>query len=208
MNSSSVAWTPFAGVLRRCARMSGLLILLTGSGMFSARADGASPVLDDYSDATRNRNGVERLLIDDRTAGGKSQATQHCENGQLEMRGTLAPGRGVPAFISLVSPLSRDGAPRDLSAYQGVRLRVKVTQGLLCVQVSSTGITNFDYHTSAPIPGGRGEFQEVRIPFKDMKRAWSEPLPLNLKTVTSVNLVSFGMARDSFAYTVDELGFY
>jgi hypothetical protein len=54
----------------------------------------------------------------------------------------------------------------------------------------------------------RGEFQEVRVPFKEMKRAWSEQIALNLKSITSVNLVSFGMAKDTFAYEVNEIGFY
>ena len=31
---------------------------------------------------------------------------------------------------------------------------------------------------------------------------------MSLKKLTSVNLISFGMAKDSFAYEVDELGFY
>jgi hypothetical protein len=31
---------------------------------------------------------------------------------------------------------------------------------------------------------------------------------LNLKSITSVNLVSFGLAKDVFAYEVDEIGFY
>ena len=74
--------------------------------------------------------------------------------------------------------------------------------------MSSSEIANFDYHTGAPIAGKRGEFQEVRIPFKEMKRAWSEQTVLNLKSITSVNLVSFGLARDAFAYEVDEIGFY
>lgn len=174
----------------------------------SASAEGVAKVLDDYSDPTRNRCGVERLLIDDRTAGSKSKATVACENGILRVQGDLVPGRGVPAFISQVSLLSPEGKGRDLSGYQGIRLRVKVIKGILCVQVASSEINNFDYHTGAPIAGGRGEFQEVRIPFKDMKRAWSEQKTLNLKSATSVNLVSFGMARDAFAYEVDELGFY
>ncbi|MFO1458140.1 MAG: CIA30 family protein [Verrucomicrobiota bacterium] len=187
--------------------MPSLLLLLppfTGS----ASAEGVAWVLDDYSDPKLNRYGVERLLIDDRTAGSKSKATLSCEKGILRVQGDLVPGRGVPAFISQVSLLAPEGKARDLSGYQGIRLRVKVIKGILCVQIGSTEITNFDYHTSAPIAGGRGEFQEVRMPFKDMKRAWSEPTALNLGSITSVNLVSFGMARDAFAYEVDELGFY
>lgn len=181
---------------------------LLAFGSTAAQAAAAPMLLDDYSDSTRNRNGFERLLIDDKAAGSRSQATQKCENGVLAVKGDLVPGRGVPAFISQVSLLSADGKPKDLTGYQGVRLRVKVTKGILCVQVGSSEIDNFDYHTGAPIAGKRGEFQEVRIPFKDMKRAWSEQIVLNLKSITSVNLVSFGMAKDAFAYEVDEIGFY
>jgi hypothetical protein len=165
-------------------------------------------VLDDYSDPKTNRNGVERILINDQAAGSRSQATQTCERGVLTVKGDLVPGRGVPAFISAVSPLTADGKPKDLSAYEGVRLRVKVVKGSVIVQVASTDIQNFDYHSGAPIAGKRGEFQEVRIPFKEMKRAWSEQTALNLKTITSINLVTFGVARDSFEYAVDEIGFY
>ena len=169
----------------------------------------AAPLLlDDYSDPTRNKNGVERLLVDDKKAGSTSQATQKCESGVLSVKGDLVPGRGVPAFISHVSLLSADGKPKDLTGYQGVRLRVKVTKGILCVQVASSEIDNFDYHTSAPIAGKRGEFQEVRIPFKEMKRGWSKQTVLNPKSITSVNLVSFGLSKDAFAYEMDEIGFY
>ena len=185
-----------------------LITALFAFGSIAVQAATAPMLLDDYSDPTRNKNGVERLLIDDKALGSKSQATQKCENGVLSVKGDLVPGRGVPAFISEVSLLSADGKPKDLTGCQGVRLRVKVTKGILCVQVSSSEIANFDYHTGAPIAGKRGEFQEVRIPFKEMKRAWSEQTVLNLKSITSVNLVSFGLAKDAFAYEVDEIGFY
>lgn len=174
----------------------------------AAQAASSPKLLDDYSDPTRNKNGVQRLLIDDKGAGSKSQATQKCENGVLSVKGELVPGRGVPAFISQVTMLSSDGKPQDMTGCQGIRLRVKVTKGILCVQVGSSEIDNFDYHTGAPIMGKRGEFQEVRIPFKEMKRGWSAQTALNLKSITSVNLVSFGMAKDAFAYEVDEIGFY
>lgn len=165
-------------------------------------------MLDDYSDPVLNRKGVKRLLIDDKTAGSMSKATLKVENGLLSVKGELVPGRGVPAFISQVSLLTTNGSPVDLTGHQGVRLKVKVTRGILVVQVASSEITNFDFHSGAPLSGKPGEFQEIRVPFKDMKRAWSEQTTLNLKTITSVNLVSFGLARDTFAYEVDEIGFY
>lgn len=174
----------------------------------SAQAAATPLLLDDYSEAKRNKYGAERLLIDDKAAGSQSRATVICEDGVLSVNGDLVPGRGVPAFISAVSLLSAEGKPKDMTGYEGVRLRVKVIKGVLSVQVATSTITNFDYHASAPIVGNGGDFQQVWIPFKDMKRAWSEQTALNLKTVTSVNLVSFGSSRAAFAYQVDEIGFY
>lgn len=185
----------------------------TLAALLAFTALGASPalaplLLDDYSDPIKNRHGLERMLVNDKTVGSASTATVKCENGVLAVKGDLVPGRGAPAFISQVSLLNAGGKAKDLTGFTGVRLKVKVTKGILCVQVASTEVTNFDYHTSTPIAGARGGFQEVRIPFKDLKRAWSEQTALNAKTVTSVNLVSFGMTPDSFAYEVDEIGFY
>jgi hypothetical protein len=176
-------------------------------GGTTARAAGVPALLDNFSDAHRNAAGNERIVVTDKDAGGSSRATQTCENGVLAVQGELQPGRGMPAFISLVSLLAPDGKAQDVSAYEGVRLRVKIKAGMLSVQVGSSEIQNFDYPTSAPIARS-DDFKEVRIPFKDLKRGWSEQIPLNLKTVTCVNLVAAGMAKGAFAYEVDEIGFY
>lgn len=183
-------------------------VVLAATGAAPKSGSGPGPLLDDYSDPRVNRRGVERISVDDKELGGRSKATVTCENGLLSVKGNLLPGRGVPAFVSQVSLLAAGGKPGDLTGYDGVKLRVKVLQGSLAVQVASTGVTNFDYHTSAPIPGTRGEFQEVRIPFKDLRRGWSPQVPLDLRTITSIQLVSFGMGAGSFAYQMDDLGFY
>ena len=80
----------------------------------SARAAATPLLLDDYADPKRNRNGAERLLIDDQAAGSQSRATVKCETGVLSVHGDLVPGRGVPAFISAVSLLSAQGDPKDM----------------------------------------------------------------------------------------------
>lgn len=180
----------------------------SNDGSVSTQASNISRLLDDYSDPVRNSPGAERLLIDDKTTGSKSWADQKIDNGVLSVTGELIPGRGVPAFISVVSPLAADGNPENLSDYEGVRIVVKVTQGMLCVQVASSVIDNYDYHTSAPISGAENEFKEILLPFTDLKRAWSGQTRLDLKSITSVNLVSFGVARQAFAYHVDEISFY
>ena len=164
-------------------------------------------LVDDFANPDQTVRGAPRLLFTDKDAGSQSQATQRCENGVLLVQGTLTPGRGAPAFISIPLLLTPNAQPQDLGASTGVRLKVKLAQGSLSVQVASTDVTNFDYH-SAPVVAKRGEFAEVRVPFKDLKRAWSEQTPLNAQAVTSVNLVVFGMAPGAFAYEVDEIGFY
>jgi hypothetical protein len=182
------------------------LFITIALSALSARVDAAvSAVLDDFSNA--KRFGGERPLVTDKDLGSQSHATQTCEAGVLAVQGELVPGRGVPAFISVPLLLASDMSAQDMSAYQGVRLRVKVKQGMLSVQVASADIQNFDFHSS-PVAAKAGAFQEVRIPFKGMKRAWSEQTPLNVKAITSVNLVVFGLGRDAFSYEVDEIGFY
>ena len=41
-----------------------------------------------------------------------------------------------------------------------------------------------------------------------MKRVWSEQTPLNLKTITSINLVASGLQPGDFDYKVDEISLY
>lgn len=177
-----------------------------GTALASAAPAPAPGLVDDFSSATMH--GAPRLVITDKDLGSQSHAELACADGVLTVRGELVPGRGLPAFISVPLVLAADLRAEDVSAYAGVRLRVKVRQGLLTVQVASAAITNFDYHTSAPVAAASDAFQEVRIPFKSLKRAWSEQTPLDLTTITSVNLVAFGMAKGDFAYEVDEIGFY
>mgnify|MGYP003652315224 CR=1 FL=1 len=204
--SSSPRFRPAVLRLAACS-LVGFFIF----GPVPLRADpapAAPALLDDFSEADHTALGAGRLVITDEGLGGKSQATATCADGVITVEGTLAPGRGMPGFVSVPLLLSADGQPRDLSAYTGVRLRVKVTRGLLAVQVASTEIVNFDFHASPPIKRQGGDFQEVRLPFAAMKRAWSEQTPLNPKSVTSVNLLAIGVAPDAFAYVVDEIGFY
>lgn len=183
---------------------SALLLLAAGSPACGA----AAPALvDDFANTAQTARGAGRLLFTDKDAGSQSQATQRCTDGVLVVQGELKPGRGAPAFISIPLLLSADAKPEDVGAYTGVRLRVKLTQGTLTVQVSSADVDNYDYH-SAPVVAKRGEFAEVRVPFADLKRAWSAQTPLNVRLVTSVNLVAFAMAPGAFAFEVDEIGFY
>src|SRR5207237_9658437 len=99
---------PSSPTTRRKPLATILITALFPLGSSAVQAATAPMLLDDYSDPTRNKNGVERLLIDDKAVGSKSQATQKCENRVLSDKGDLVPGRGVPAVVSEVTLLAAD----------------------------------------------------------------------------------------------------
>ncbi|GAB5561907.1 MAG: hypothetical protein SynsKO_35540 [Synoicihabitans sp.] len=181
-------------------------ILISSASPSAAETTGRS--IDDFAQADLQPAGMPRMIIDDNQAGGKSKATTTFADGVMTVSGKIVPGRGAPGFVSIPLILSADGSSSDLSKFTGVRLRVKLERGSLIVQTSTTDVTNFDYHSSAPITRDPENFQIVEVPFSAMKQVWSAPTDLNLKTVTSINLVSAGMAPDTIFYHIDEIGFY
>lgn len=180
------------------------------AGLFCSApaADAAESTLDGFDAADIQAVGIPRMVITDAEAGGKSAADTTFADGVMHVSGKLAPGRGMPGFVSIPLVVAPDGSPTDMSEYTGVKLRVKVKSGALSVQVGTAVITNFDYHTSAPLTRDPDNFQEVKIPFAAMKQVWSAPTDLDLTTVTSINLVTAGMMPADFAYEIDEIGFY
>ena len=163
--------------------------------------------LDDFSHDQLNKLGYPRMVMDDTATGGKSTSTQTINNGVLRSEGNLVPPRGQPAWVSLIELLSPDGSPADISQYEGVRLKIHIEKGMLSLSVNSTDVVNFDYHAAMIEAGGKG-MTEVKIPFKNMRRAWSEQTKLNTKAVASLSLVAVGLQPGSFAYEVEEIGFY
>ena len=118
------------------------------------------------------------------------------------------PARGQPGWSSVASPLALEGQSQDVSAYQGIRLVVRLNKGNLSISANSSEITNFDFHTAMVSVKADGEFHELLIPFGDMKRAWSAQTPLNTKTIGSLSLVAFDVQKGAFDFEIDELGFY
>lgn len=191
------------------SRLLATLLFLASSAAMPcvARAGDVPAVLDDFSDPVRTSLGHDRIAIDDASVGGASRLTQTFKDGVLSAEGEIVPARGQPGWVSLVLLLTPDGKPADLSHYEGVRVRVRVRTGTLSVSANSTSVTNYDYH-AAVIPPMGDAIQEVRIPFDEMKRAWSEQTPLNRATIASVSLVAVGIQKGAVAYDVDEVGFY
>lgn len=176
---------------------------------FNAAFAGAlEPAIDDFSDPNTNSLGITRLFVDDQSAGGQTSTQHSVDGGVLCAKGEILPPRGQPGWASTVLLLDPQGLPRDASAYAGIRLLVRVNKGNLSISANSSEITNFDYHAAQVARQPDNEFHEVRIPFSQMKRAWSEQIPLNTKTLTSLSLVAFDIQKGAFDFEIDEIGFY
>ena len=182
----------------------GSALILTPLAVFG---NSIPETLDDFSHEQINKLGYPRMVMDDTATGGKSSSTQTITNGVLRSEGNLVPPRGQPAWVSLIELLSPDGSPADISQYEGVRLKIHVEQGMVSLSVNSTDVVNFDYHAAMIEAGGKG-MTEVKIPFKNMRRAWSEQTKLNTKAVASLSLVAVCLQPGSFAFEIEEIGFY
>lgn len=189
------------------------IIKITGNALIAALLATSlhaklDSIVDDFSDPAQNSLGHPRMFVDDSSAGGKTQVQHKVEEGVLSVKGEIVPPRGQPGWASTILLLDPMGLPQDASAYEGVRLLVRVNKGNLAISANSTDVTNYDYH-AAPVvrKSGKG-FHEVKIPFTEMKRAWSEQTPLNTKTLASLSLVAVNLQKGSFDYEVDEVSFY
>jgi len=166
------------------------------------------PLIDDFDDEVNNSLGIQRQFITDTAVGGGTTAEQSVTAGVLSIKGEIVPPRGQPGWASLVLPLDPQGLAQDASAFEGVLLLVKVMEGNLSVSANSTEVQNFDYHAAPITVRPDGNFHEVRVPFTDMTRAWSEQTRLNLETLGSLSIVAYGVQKSSFKFEIDEVRFF
>ncbi len=178
------------------------------AGLNTAIAGALEPSIDDFSDPNTNSLGINRQFIDDRSAGGQTSTQHTVEKGVLSASGKILPPRGQPGWASAVLLLDPQGLPQDASAYEGIRMLVRINEGNLSVSANSSEITNFDFHAAQITPKSDGKFHEVMIPFSEMKRAWSEQTALNTSTLTSLSVVAYDIQQGSFDFEIDEISFY
>lgn len=194
-------------VFSRIAR-NGIAAAIFTTILNPAIAGTMGPTVDDFTDPSKNSLGIDRLFVDDTTTGGTTRTEHRVDGGVLSATGEISPPRGQPGWASTILLLDPQGLPQDASAYEGIRLVVRVNKGNLAVSANSSEITNFDYHAAPITRQSDGKFHEVRIPFSRMKRAWSEQIALNPKTLASISLVALDLQKGSFDYEIDEVSFY
>ncbi|WP_323815024.1 CIA30 family protein [Cellvibrio sp. NN19] len=184
-----------------------LMALWLAASSISFGAD-LAPIIDDFSDANNNSLGFPRYFMNDSMSGGGTTTQQKIAEGIISYNGDIAPPRGQPGWASVALLLDAQGLPKDASSFEGIRLLLKVNAGNISVSANSIEITNFDYHAASVVVKADGKFHEIKIPFISMKRSWSEQIPLNTKTLSSISITAYDMAKGSFDFSVDEVSFY
>ena len=173
-----------------------------------AYANELPEMVDNFSHQSENSLGVQRQFMNDTVAGGSSESEVTVQGGKIHLTGNLIPPRGQPAWASSILLLDAQGKPMDASGYQGIRLKVKINQGLMSVSANSAKVENFDYHAAPVLLKADGEFHEVKLPFASMKRAWSEQTTLDASTLNSLSIVAYAMQQSAYDFVIDEIGFY
>jgi len=153
-------------------------------------------------------SGIQRVSINDTTAGGKTTTELSVSSGVIKVKGKITPPRGQPGWSSLVLPLDPMGKSQDASQFTGIQLLVKVNKGNVSISANSAEVKNFDYHAAQVVVINDGKFHQVKVPFESMKRAWSEQTTLNTRALDSLSIVAFGLQRSDFDFEVDEVSFY
>lgn len=173
-----------------------------------AYANELPEMVDNFSHQSQNSLGVQRQFMNDTVAGGSSESEVTVQGGKIHLTGNLIPPRGQPAWASSILLLDAQGKPMDASGYQGIRLKVKINQGLMSVSANSAKVENFDYHAAPVLLKADGEFHEVKLPFASMKRTWSEQTTLDASTLNSLSIVAYAMQQSAYDFVIDEIGFY
>ena len=193
-------------ILKKALSTAAVTLLLSTS--LATMANTLTPLIDDFSDSSNNSLSLPRQFLSDTMAGGQTQFDATVTEGVIAIKGEVVPPRGQPGWASTVLLLDPAGQPRDASHYEGVRMLIKINQGTFSVSANSTEVTNFDYHASPVMAKSDGNFHEIKIPFSQMRRAWSEQTALNPGTINSLSIVAYGLQKTPFNAEIDEVSFY
>lgn len=191
-----------------------LLFVLFSAGR--AIQDRASTVwvLDDFEDGNLEAvSGMSWIVIADDLAGGHTIAQLEIRGSSsadsrhaLRLAGTL--GQGTSSFAGAWLPLERSGRNLDVSAFDGVRLRVK---GPAPLDIGfRVGVVNF----MARVEAGP-EWKTIEIPFTALAprgkapdgMQW-DPTAAQVFGVTTPQASGDGRAAGDVAFEIDDVSLY
>ncbi len=167
----------------------------------------SAPLVDDFSrPGLASSIGQDWSVDTDGAWGGSSTATATRSKGTMRVHGALKPAAGRPAMAGISLRFNAEGGPVDISAFAGVRLRIKVTKGQPVLKLMSHHVTNYDYHAYAL--SASDAYQQIDIPFAKFGQLWSQPIEWTGTDVTGIAIWAGGIAAADYDFTIDSIEFY
>ncbi len=167
----------------------------------------AGSLVDDFaSGSLTSALGTAWRVVTDEALGGTSTAEASVSDGALHVEASLRPGPAGIGFVELVLPLDATGAPRDVSDWDGVRVRLRVQRGPLALKLQTEDVGNADHHAVLLEP--HEDVQELTLPFTGFRQLWSAPVPWTGRRVLAVALSSGGVDAAEVAYEVEAIAWY
>lgn len=196
--------TTEAGITNIVLKLIAIILMM----LFGAYDAIAKSTIDSFDDELNNDLGMPRQFLTDTMTGGSTQAKHDISNGVIHSQGEIIPPRGQLGWASTVLLLTPDGTPINAEKYTGIKINIKINQGMVSLSANSTEVTNFDYHAALISAPTDGQYHQIDIPFDTMQRAWSEQTTLDPNTINSLSIVAFSMQKAPFDIQVDDVAFY
>lgn len=166
----------------------------------------ARSLIDDATDPRRSTIGREWSADNDASFGGGSTVQVERRNGTMRVHGKLAPKKGMPGLAGVSLMFDTLRTSYDISAYDGVRLRIRSAKGALTLKMITASVTNYDFH--AVFVPATPRVQELTFPFKTFAQLWSAPIPWTGKDVQGLALWVSGMNAGEYDFMVDSIELY
>lgn len=167
----------------------------------------AQALLDDFESGTlTSALGTAWRVVRDEAVGGTSTAEVAVKDGALHVEAAIRPAPGGLGFVELALPFDAAEAPRDVSAYDGVRVRLRVRRGTLALKVRTAEVTNYDH--PAVLLGPSETIEELTLPFSDFGPLWSPPITWTGRRVLGLALSAGGTEESEIAFEVEKIALY
>jgi NADH dehydrogenase [ubiquinone] 1 alpha subcomplex assembly factor 1 len=179
------------------------ILVIFSTGIFAHADEPASKTLDDFK---TTRAAGSWKSINDGVMGGLSKGGPNVSKGRkLVFKGEISL-KNNGGFSSIRT----SGKTMDLSAYDGIEIRVKGDGRMYYLTARSNGRRMLAYWS--PIQPPKGEWTVIRVPFDSFYASYLgkkiTALKLNSKKVTSVGLMLYDKKAGPFGIEVDSIRAY
>jgi hypothetical protein len=210
--AGAITMTSLGKAIRQLSMKALALVSLTAAAWGQSTAETQAwntAVLDDCETADNSSSiGTQWKPSLDTDRGGTSSLNWFSTESTIGVEGFIEPipGSMGPGTAGMVLPLGPDGSEFDISGWDGIQLTIRNEGAPLLLRIHTAEINNGD-HFAVMIPES-AKFETLKFSFRELGQVMSAQQPWSGKSVSAIELVSFGWTTQQFGWELDEIGFY